>query len=197
MPQKKATQAKKEAKSYAPAKPARAFKKAAIVFLAAAAILVVVLGYLAYANIQKNIENEMNEIRLQAERNSKNSIVTVTEQPTASQAETTTEPNKPEENAQLSEETDAGKTAKAMDVAATNATYQAYVKDRGFDAKVYVLSIEKKEILKQQFIIYQNLPDKELHLVEFSSAAKGSFIAIVDIENSKVEKFFRMVGISA
>ena len=197
MPQKKATQAKKEAKSYAPAKPARAFKKAAIVFLAAAAILVVVLGYLAYANIQKNIENEMNEIRLQAERNSKNSIVTVTEQPTASQAETTTEPNKPEENAQLSEETDAGKTAKAMDVAATNATYQAYVKDQGFDAKVYVLSIEKKEILKQQFIIYQNLPDKELHLVEFSSAAKGSFIAIVDIENSKVEKFFRMVGISA
>ncbi|MBI4052673.1 MAG: hypothetical protein HY394_01415 [Candidatus Diapherotrites archaeon] len=197
MPQKKATQAKKEAKSDAPAKPGSTFKKATIVFLVAAVILAVVLGYLAYANIQKNIENEMNEIRLQAERDSKNSTVTVTEKPTASQAETSAGAGKPEESAQLSEETDSAKTAKAIEVAATNATYQAYVKDQGFDAKVYVLTIEKKEILKQQFIIYQNLPDKELHLVEFSSAAKGSFIAIVDIETGKVEKFFRMVGISA
>lgn len=80
-------------------------------------------------------------------------------------------------------------------IAMGNAQMQEYVIGQGYSRQVNELSVEEVIALKQQSM-FKDLPEKALVQVEYSHPQKGKFIAIIDLEDENVLKFYRIAGIT-
>lgn len=165
--------------------------KLVITVLGTTLALVLILGFISLKNLESACQNRISGLESQLQKQDSDCAATTIEKKEPQQP-----CPEPQKEAKLEGEPSVLKAQKAIDVAAQDETYKAYVQGKGFDASVYILSVENKEILETQFVIYENLPDTELHVVEFSSETGGTFMAIVDIESGTVEKFFRIAGAS-
>lgn len=85
---------------------------------------------------------------------------------------------------------------KVLEIAGTNDFVQQLIVGQGFETKITRLDSKGILELRAKDALYDNLPEKTLYRVNYDSAVKGSYVVIVDLEQNKVLKFFRIASIS-
>ena len=76
-----------------------------------------------------------------------------------------------------------------------NALAKEYVVGQGYSKQIRELGIEEVLELKQQKM-FQELSEKELLEVKFAHPEKGTFVAIIDLQDENVVKFYRTASIT-
>lgn len=85
---------------------------------------------------------------------------------------------------------------KVLAVAEKNEFIQSLRLNDDFQAIITFLSKEKIVELKQESMIYQRLPEKDLYQVNYVSPTLGNYLAVVDLEDENVLMFYRLAGVT-